>query len=442
MLRRMLRLLGRPFGVIWRRPVASLAILLLAAAVAVPVGAHCWALYQFREAGRALDDDRFDEAHQTHLLLFIGMALERTDAFPGRPDRPDERRLPRGDGPARSVPPPPGGHGGYAAGDAAGAHQEGQVDEVIDGLVYAAEHDPAHRQEILEALARGHMTLMRFPPALALLDRCLKSYPDDVRALNWRGWLLEQLQQQEQAVKDDEHALRLAPGRADVRLRLALLYLAHNDPVQAEPHLRKLDKDQPGRMDVLLGLAECRFLQGKEAEARAMFEKVLAEHPDEPMCLLYLGKLDLQAGRPGEAEAYFRRLVKQDDHNAEAWNGLYDSLRGQPGRETEADEALKKYNQQVAFSRRLQELLSGEVEEASTNPEPAYELGKMNLELGRDDLGLYWLNTALKRDPSHKPTHALLADYFAKKGDTEEAAKHRRLAQETNGGKQGDKEKK
>ena len=286
------------------------------------------------------------------------------------------------------------------------------------------------------------MTLMRFPPALALLDRCLKSYPDDVRALNWRGWLLEQLQQQEQAVKDDEHALRLAPGRADVRLRLALLYLAHNDPVQAEPHLRKLDKDQPGRMDVLLGLAECRFLQGKEAEARAMFEKVLAEHPDEPMCLLYLGKLDLQAGRPGEAEAYFRRLVKQDDHNAEAWNGLYDSLRGQPGRETEADEALKKYNQQVAFSRRLQELLSGEVEEASTNPEPAYELGKMNLELGRDDLGLYWLNTALKRDPSHKPTHALLADYFAKKGDTEEAAKHRRLAQETNGGKQGDKEKK
>ena len=30
--------------------------------------------------------------------------------------------------------------------------QEGQVDEVIDGLVYAAEHDRVHRQEILEAL--------------------------------------------------------------------------------------------------------------------------------------------------------------------------------------------------------------------------------------------------------------------------------------------------
>ncbi len=441
MLRRMLRLLGRPFGVIWRRPVASLAILLLAAAVAVPVGAHCWALYQFREAGRVMDDDRFDEAREhisfclsvwpwSALTHFLAARIARTSGdYPEATAQLEACRRLQG-----------------ATGDTQlemllVRAEEGQVDEVIDGLVYAAEHDRPTVKRSLRRCARPHD-----PDALPAGPGPPGPLPEELPGRR-AGAGLARLAAGTVATAGTGRQGRRAraaacSGRADVRLRLALLYLAHNDPVQAEPHLRKLDKDQPGRMDVLLGLAECRFLQGKEAEARAMFEKVLAEHPDEPMCLLYLGKLDLQAGRPGEAEAYFRRLVKQDDHNAEAWNGLYDSLRGQPGRETEADEALKKYNQQVAFSRRLQELLSGEVEEASTNPEPAYELGKMNLELGRDDLGLYWLNTALKRDASHKPTHALLADYFAKKGDTEEAAKHRRLAQETNGGKQGDKEKK
>jgi len=438
MFRRTLRLLGWPFGVVRRRPVASAAILLLVAAVAVPVGAHCWALYQFREAGRAPDDDRYDEAH-AHISFcltvwpwsapthFLAARIARmSGAYPEATAQLEECRRLQG-----------------ATADTQlemllVRAQEGQVDDVIEGLVYAAEHDPAHRQEILEALARGHMNLMRFPPALALLDRCLKDYPDDVRALDWRGWLLEQLQQQERAVKDYEHVLELSPGRADVRLRLAFLYLAHNDPVLAEPHLRKLDKDRPGRPEVLLGLAEFHFLNGELEETRALLDRVLADHPDEPMALFYLGKVDLQTDRPEEAEAYFRRVLKDDKYNSEAWNGLYDSLRGQPGREAEADDALKNYNRQIAFARRLQELLSGEVEQASTNPEPAYELGKMNLEMGREQLGLYWLNTALKRDKDHKPTHALLADYFAKKGDKEAAAGHHRLAQET--GRQGDKE--
>ena len=69
------------------------------------------------------------------------------------------------------------------------------------------------------------------------------------------------------------------------------------------------------------------------------------------------------------------------------------------------------------------------MEQASTNPAPAYELGKLNLELGNDDVALYWLNkVALVRDPNHKPTHALLADYYEKKGDKKEAEMQRALA--------------
>ena len=54
------------------------------------------------------------------------------------------------------------------------------------------------------------MKLLRFLPAVGLLNRCLSEYPDDVRALNWRGWVMEQLQHEEAAVKDYERALELA----------------------------------------------------------------------------------------------------------------------------------------------------------------------------------------------------------------------------------------
>ena len=74
--------------------------------------------------------------------------------------------------------------------------------------------------------------------------------------------------------------------------------------------------------------------------------------------------------------------------------------------------------------------LTGEAEKDRDDPEPACELGKINLELGREDVGVYWLNVALDRDPNHGPTHAALADFFDKKGDKARALQERRLARE------------
>ena len=48
--------------------------------------------------------------------------------------------------------------------------------------------------------------------------------------------------------------------------------------------------------------------------------------------------------------------------------------------------------------------------------------------MGQEDLALYWLRTAKKRDANHKPTHALLADILEKGGHKEEAAQERLLA--------------
>ena len=425
------QLLFWPFRLPRRRPIASAAVLLLIAAVMVVVGTHLWARHEFQQAEKSLDDDDPTDAYnhlsfcltvwpwsvETHFLA--ARIARNTGAYPLAEAQLNEcRRLQHGPSAQTQLE------------TLLLRAQRGDVEKVEDGLMYAAENDKTHEREILETLARGHMMLMRFLPAVGFLDRCLAQYPDDVRALDWHGWIMEKLQQQEAAVKDYNRALELSPGRTEVRIRLALLYLSNNDPVLAEPHLEILEKTHPERLEVQAGLAQARFLQGRTDEAKVLLDRILAATPDSPMALLYRGKLELQANPPRitEAEKYFRRVLKGDPNSPEALNGLHDCLRNQPGREKEAAAVLQKRDEVRAKSLRIQTLLAGEAERPSAKADAAYELGKMNEEMGHGDLALYWLRTAEKRDANHKPTHALLADILEKNGHEEEAAQERRLA--------------
>jgi Tfp pilus assembly protein PilF len=56
-------------------------------------------------------------------------------------------------------------------------------------------------------------------------------------------------------------------------------------------------------------------------------------------------------------------------------------------------------------------------------------LGEIYLNRGETDQALHWLYKALEGDPARKPTHALLADYFEKAGNTDRAKKHREMAE-------------
>jgi Flp pilus assembly protein TadD len=431
MVRSVLRFLFWPFRLMRRRPILSGAVLLFIATAVGLVGVHFWALREFHEAEVALDEDHPPEAfrHISFCLKvwpwsddahFLAAQIARlSGAYPEAEAQLAEcRKLEHGS------------TGRTQLEILLLRAQRGDVEKVEGGLLYMADNDKTHEREILETLARGHMKLMRFLPALGLLDRCLEEYPDDVRALDWRGWILERLQRQEAAAKDYVRALRLSPGRTEVRIRLAALYLSHNDPEMAGPHLEILEKTHPDRLEVQLALAQARFLQGREEEARVLLDRVLAVDPKSTLALLYRGKLALQAEPPQlqEAEKYFRDVLQGDPNSLEALHNLHESLRAQPGREKEDAEVLRTEEEVQAKGARIQALLAGEAEQPSQKADAAYELGKMNEEMGQPDLAIYWLRTAEKRDAKHKPTHALLAKIFEKSGREDEAAQERRLA--------------
>ena len=71
------------------------------------------------------------------------------------------------------------------------------------------------------------------------------------------------------------------------------------------------------------------------------------------------------------------------------------------------------------------------MEKLITQPEDAelrYQIGSTLLRYDSPSDGLGWLLSVLDVDPHHRPTHAVLAEYYAGKGNEKLAEHHRHLA--------------
>ena len=65
--------------------------------------------------------------------------------------------------------------------------------------------------------------------------------------------------------------------------------------------------------------------------------------------------------------------------------------------------------------KRLSELTK-QIADAPGDANLRYEAGMIFLNNGQDGEGLRWLASALKENPSHRPTHQALADYYERTG--------------------------
>ena len=170
-------------------------------------------------------------------------------------------------------------------------------------------------------------------------------------------------------------------------------------------------------------------MQGQTEEARRLLEAAVQRLPDDPSLLIHLAKLDLQEGRPAEAEQWLRRVLKADPFDAEAGYTLVSALQLQ-GRREDADAALDQYEKNKALPERANRLLKEEAEHPTNTPDIPSEIGALLLRMGKEHLGVYWLEQALLRDQEHLPAHRALAEYYEKKGEQEKAAAHRRWLRE------------
>lgn len=313
--------------------------------------------------------------------------------------------------------------------------QQGEIDDLAPTLYGLVQHHHPEAPAILETLASVYIRQTRYLEALRNLDRWLELTPDVIRALDWRGWVGNQLDHRGQAFDDYERLLALQPGRTDIRLRLAQIAIESARYEDATPHLERLLVELPDNPDVPAALAPCRIVQNRMEEARTLLDTILKDHPDHFDALYQRGKLELTLGHPAEAEPWLRRALQIKPYDTEAHFSLYRSLQGQPNRQQEAEAERTLWEEEGKKQRRLTSLLRKDLAAHPNDVEFACEAGELFLHLNEEKRGLFWLHRALTLNPRHLPSHRALLAYFERTDHKTEADEQRRQLAELEGAK-------
>jgi tetratricopeptide (TPR) repeat protein len=303
--------------------------------------------------------------------------------------------------------------------------QRGEVDELAPGLLASVDGKHPESAAILEALAAVYMRQTRYQEAIRCLDRWVELAPDSVRALDWRGWVSNQLDHRGQAIGDYEQALEAQPGRSAVRLRLAEILVESSRHEEATPHLERLRQEQPDNSDVPVLLARCFLVQSRTDEARELLDSVSAAHPRHFEALLRRGELEYSDRHYTESERWQRKALEQKPLSPEARYALYLSLQAQGNRQAEAEKELARWQHDRQSRDRLVRLLRTELDLKPNDPELAKEAGELFLQLGEDERGLFWLRRALALKPQHVPSLRALIAYYERTNNPDMAAEYR-----------------
>ena len=301
----------------------------------------------------------------------------------------------------------------------------GEVDESSWHLMSYVDQNHPRSYEIMEAITAAYLQRLKYGPAYAMLNRMQILAPEKALPYYWRGWVLERMDNPSEAKVNYLKALEVDPSLLQVRLRVGEILLEDNRPDESVPYLEGLYAEYPSRPDIQARLGQLRFLQGRWTEARQLLESALPEMENDSPLLLHLARLDLQEDRPAEAETFLKRILKNEPTDTEAQFSLATALQNQ-GRLDEAKAALELYKYKKQSLQMANDMLKEEAQHPSRKPQTAYEIGKILIEIGRKQLGMYWLEQALDRDPNHGPTHALLAEQYALKGDQARSEIHKK----------------
>jgi tetratricopeptide (TPR) repeat protein len=420
-----LRFLVYPFRVAWRRPRLTLVLALLVVAGS-GVGLYAYARHQWQLALTALKLERIVEARsrldfclsvwpwspEVHLLAARAARLtgdvEAAESHLNRCLRLEN-----------------GATEGVQLEFLLLRVQRGEVDEVAPALIDTVEKGHPETPIILDTLTKAYVLRLRYKPASACLTRWIELYPDAAKAYQWRGWVLERVNNHRAAMQDYQRALELDPDLLPVRVRVAEMLLEDNQAPEALPHLELAYRQAPNHPVVQARLGMCRLLEGRNEDARRLMQAAVVHLPDDPALLVYLARLDLQDEKGAEAERWLRKVLDTDPFDTEALYVLVSALRLQ-GQIEESAKVLEKHERTRAIVDKTNDMLSKVADSPQATADDYAEIGTMLLQIGRKQLGVYWLERALERDPAHRATHRALADHFESKGETDRAEPHRR----------------
>jgi Tfp pilus assembly protein PilF len=323
-------------------------------------------------------------------------------------------------------------------------------DRTLEGFLWSCvEQEDPESALILEILIQDYVNSYRLPQALGALNRFLQRRPEDVQALLGRGWVWEQLFDFGRAVADYRRAVEVDAENDVARLRLAETLLITGPAGAALDQFERLRQHRAGDPAVLLGLARCLRQLGQRSKARSLLDELLAHLPapaanlsptrqrgslagasgSDPTAAAILnerGRLALDEDEPAQAESWLRQAVALAPYDRQANYNLFQCLRLR-GRTGEASQCRATLERIDADLMRIDKVLR-EVLKAPYDASLRAEAGIIFLRNGEPQKGLRWLTMALEQNPSYRPAHQALTEYYNRTGQFALAARHHRLA--------------
>lgn len=410
----------------WWKSAAMAALLVVVLVALYPVGRYAWASWHFHSATNALKRRDYDSARRhsdvclsewpnSGDVYFVAARTARRAGDLGEAQRllreaqrigyePDQLELERGLLTAQS----------------------GQYHSVFRGLWALVQRQHPDSILILETLAPVLIQDLEVSTARQCLDTWIQLEPDYARPRMLKALMQERMQNSEDALNEYREAIRLDPSLVEARLKGARLMLTNNHLDEAQTHYEWLKQRLPDDPSVQRGLAECYMLKGHTDEARRLLTELVEQNPNDGASRAVLGRLELQSGEPATAETHLRRACALMPHEPELFHNLALALE-QQGQTAEAA-AVRDRSERI---RRDMHETGKLMTAAVNNPrdiEPRRQIAIRMLRHGLEGEARRWLESALRIDPRHAPTHETFADYYMIFGDRARAEEHRRIA--------------
>jgi tetratricopeptide (TPR) repeat protein len=304
--------------------------------------------------------------------------------------------------------------------------EAGDIWNVEEALLDELNRLPPEESLILEGVVRGYLNSGRLTDAEAIATAWIKRHPGDWQAYLYRGRAYQGLGQMNDAIGDYREALKIQPNSVGARLWCADALLASHDYENALNNYQAYLMLMPDDQEALFAVAECQFSLGRP-EAKATLENLLAKYPNHPGGLILGARINLTEDAPEKALPRLQKAQALGVHDPEILQVLIMTLT-QLHRLDEAEKVRKQHASVLEKARRLKEL----GEKIQVEPGDAglrYQAGMLALELEGKKAARDWFQSVFWIDPDHRPTHLALADYWAKNGQPERAAYHRRRAE-------------
>jgi len=300
---------------------------------------------------------------------------------------------------------------------------KGEVDEVENYCHALLEQGHPETPLILEALAVGNLTVLRFAAASQAIERWAEISPDDPQVVFLKGRLQLQATNNSEAVEFLRRVVELDPDRDDARSMLAGLHLDLGQAQEAIAHLDVLCQRQPDNVPAQGRRAQALVLLGRSDEAIVLLDEVIRKRPDLASALLERGKLALRDGQLQQAEDWLRQAVQRDPGDRAAHYQLLQCLK-QLGKTKEARAVQERLEQIDYAATRLNEIVTADLPLRPVDADLQAELGELLLDVGAVDDGLVWLNRALRLDPRLPRAHRALAKHYRSLGQSSLADQH------------------